>query len=111
MLKIKEKRKEFGMNQTDLAKILNTTTSNISGWENNKWQPDIENLKKLSNLFKCSIDYLVDNEREDGTIITTTNLTEEENNYVEMLRQLSRKDFNILYDLTEIMLKANKHTI
>lgn len=108
MLKIREKRREYGMNQSELAKILITTTSNISGWENNKWQPDIENLKKLSNLFQCSIDYLVDNEREDGYIIMTNNLTVEENNFIELLRQLSSNNINILYELAEIMQKAQK---
>ena len=68
MNKIKELRKQKNWNQTTLAKKLNTTQANISGWEKNKWQPDNEVLIKLSELFNVSIDYILGNTNE----LTTT---------------------------------------
>lgn len=63
MNKIKELRKSKGWNQTTLAKKLDTTQANISGWEKDKWQPDAEALKIMSNLFDVSIDYILNNEK------------------------------------------------
>lgn len=59
MNKIKELRKSNNLNQTELAKICSTTTSNISGWECGKWQPDNETLLKLADFFGVSVDYLL----------------------------------------------------
>ena len=57
--RIKELRKNSGMKQVGLAKSLGTTQANLSGWENNKWQPDSENIAKMCKLFNCSADYLI----------------------------------------------------
>lgn len=59
MNRIKELRKNKLMTQTDLAKICNTTTSNISGWECEKWQPDYKTLIILADFFGVSVDYLL----------------------------------------------------
>lgn len=57
--RIKELRKKSKLSQAQLAKKMNTTQANISSWEKNKWQPDNDALIKLSNIFECSIDYLL----------------------------------------------------
>lgn len=59
MNKIRELRKEKKLSQGDLAKELNTSTSNISGWECGKWQPDNDTLINLADFFGVSIDYLL----------------------------------------------------
>lgn len=63
MNKIRELRKARGMTQSDLAKQLNTSTSNVSGWECGKWQPDNDALIKLAELFNVSVDYLLGAEK------------------------------------------------
>lgn len=60
MNKIKELRKEKRISQEQLAKLLNTTQTTISGWEKDKWQPDNEAILKMCNIFSCSADYLLD---------------------------------------------------
>lgn len=62
MNKIKELRKKNGYTQTDLAKLCKTTTSNVSGWECGKWQPDNDTLILLANIFGVSVDYLIGND-------------------------------------------------
>lgn len=57
--KIKTLRKENSMTQTDLAKKLNVTKSNISKYENNIVEPSLEVLKAISDIFNVSIDYLL----------------------------------------------------
>ncbi len=59
MNRIRELRKKFGYTQTDLATLCKTTTSNISGWECEKWQPDNDALLLLADTFNTSVDYLL----------------------------------------------------
>ena len=57
--RIKELRKSNDIKQVVLAKSLGTTQANLSGWENNKWQPDSESIAKMCKIFNCSADYLM----------------------------------------------------
>ena len=59
MNRIRELRKKFGYTQTELATLCKTTTSNISGWECEKWQPDNDALLLLADTFNTSVDYLL----------------------------------------------------
>lgn len=44
------------MKQTDLAKLIYCTNETISNWENGKTYPTAFFLKKMSEVFECSID-------------------------------------------------------
>lgn len=59
--RIKELREDKGINQLELSKIFNVHKGTISNWENNKRTPDTEMLKRISDFFNCSVDYLVGN--------------------------------------------------
>ena len=52
-------RKENGLTQVELAKILNTTQRRISYMESGKVEPDLSTLVLLSNYFEVSTDYLI----------------------------------------------------
>lgn len=76
MNRIKDLRKINGYTQSKLAKILNTTQANLSGWENGKWEPDSKALAKMADLFNVSVDYLL--ERDTPTPAPTDNIITEE---------------------------------
>lgn len=59
MNRIKVLRTEKNMRQVDLAKHLEVGQSTLSGWENGAYEVDNENLYKMTDLFDCSIDYLL----------------------------------------------------
>ena len=59
MNKIAELRKQKGVTQTTLAKLLSVTAPNISAWENGRWQPNIADIVKMCAYFKCTSDYLL----------------------------------------------------
>ena len=59
MNRIKELRKGKGMKQTDLARQLGVTQGALSGWENENYEPDIKALKKMSEIFGVSVDYIL----------------------------------------------------
>lgn len=67
MNRVRELRKKNNISQEKLSKMLNTTQSNISGWESDKWQPDNDNLIKMSNIFNCSLDYLLGRDNTEQT--------------------------------------------
>lgn len=64
MNRIKLLRTQKGLTQVQLAKLMNISQSNLSGWESEKWQPDNDSLIKLANYFDVSIDYLLGREEK-----------------------------------------------
>lgn len=56
---LKKIRQENNLTQEELAKKINTSRSNIANYENDKNMPSIDILEKLSEIFNCSIDYLL----------------------------------------------------
>lgn len=57
--RIKNKRKELGWTQLDLAKKLNVTDRAVSKWEQGEGNPDFSLLSKLANQLGMSLDYLI----------------------------------------------------
>lgn len=80
MLRISEIRKEKGVSQKDLAKILNVSPGNLCEWEKGRIEPNIFTLNKLADFFGCSIDYLVGREDDFGNVqrSSTPGLTADE---------------------------------
>lgn len=81
--KLKSLRENCGLLQKELADILNISLSSISMYERGERQPDNETLKKISNYFNVSIDYLLDN--------SNTNNIDEELKEKEALKKLLQK--------------------
>lgn len=56
---LKQLRKENGYTQSELAKLINSSTSKVAMWETEKRDPVKEDLLILSEIFDVSIDYLL----------------------------------------------------
>ena len=54
-------RKKMGVSQELLAEKLGVTRQTVSNWEQGLTTPDVMQAKKLSNIFKISLDDLTDN--------------------------------------------------
>lgn len=59
---IAEKRKELGLNQTQLAELLNVSNRTVSKWENGDGYPDITLLPEISKSLNVTIDCLLTGE-------------------------------------------------
>lgn len=57
--RIKELRQEKGVDQTEFAKWLGTSQTNVSRWENDKFEPDLETIVKIAQFFEVTTDYLL----------------------------------------------------
>ena len=69
MNKIQILRKENNLIQQDLAEKLGVSNKSISKYERGEREPDFNTLKKLSNIFNVSIDYILgvtDSPRDSG---------------------------------------------
>ena len=56
---LKEIRKSCCLTQKQVAQELNVVESCYANWEQGRTEPNIEMLRKLSNIFKVSIDDLL----------------------------------------------------
>lgn len=66
-------RKKENITQEELAEKLNVTRQTISKWELEETAPDIEQAKQLAQIFKVSLDELVDNDVKDLLIEKVSN--------------------------------------
>ncbi len=66
--KLKVIRRQAGMSQEKLAEKLGVSRQAITKWETNAGIPDIENIMAVSTLFHVSIDELLSNEKNIGSL-------------------------------------------
>ena len=59
MNRIKQLREENNWTQLDLSKKMDCAMSSIAMYENESRKPSMEVLLKLSEIFDCSIDYIL----------------------------------------------------
>ncbi len=62
--KLSKLRKENNYTQEQLADILKVSRQAISKWESNVTYPETDKLIRMSELFDCSLDYLLKNGEE-----------------------------------------------
>ena len=65
-MNIKAHREQKHMTQLELARNVEVTQSTISQFETGAREPSLVILKKISELFNCTIDELVKGGEENG---------------------------------------------
>lgn len=102
--KLKELRKEKKISQSELASNLGRSQASYCDWEKNNTEPDIKTIIQLADFFGCSIDYLVDREDEDGTIVISGNqLSKDEKQLIDKLRALPDIKKKIAYKYIDFL--------
>ncbi len=71
--KILEFRKQNNLSQEQLAEKMGVARQTISKWELEETSPDIEQSKKLSQIFNVSLDDLTDNDIKNVIISKVSN--------------------------------------
>lgn len=89
MNRLLELRTENNLTQRAIAKLLNVSQGTYNNWENSNTQPSIEQLIQLSRLFKVSIDYIVRNSDDYGSMFSANVLTAEQKKLLELFDTLS----------------------
>ncbi len=70
-------RKQNNYTQEQLAELLGVSRQAISKWESDQAYPETEKLIKLSDMYGCSLDYLIKDKQEEPPVsgVTTRWLT------------------------------------
>ena len=92
MIKLLELRTEKGISQRETAKLMQISQGTYNNWENGKTQPSIEQLISLASLFEVSVDYLVGNTDEYGTIKGTNSLSSQERELLKCFRAFNDEE-------------------
>jgi len=69
--RLKELREQHKYTQDDVAGFLNISRQSVSKWELGKGYPDIDNLRRLSDLYKISLDQLITGEEKYNTQVAS----------------------------------------
>lgn len=92
---IKDLRVAIGMKQSDLADKLNVTQATVSGWESGRRTPDLESVRRIAEIFNCSIDELLGNDKaptviDDGerSVLDVSSLSPENRDKLEEYMRL-----------------------
>ncbi len=67
--KIKEYRSKNQLTQQQLASLIGVSSKAISKWENDEGIPDIQNLKRIAQIFNTSVDFLISDQKQDNSNI------------------------------------------
>ncbi len=94
--KLKMLRHKHNITQAQLASELGIGTSTIGMYESGIRKPSYEVLKKISNYFNVSIDYLINESTDENTC----NL----DFFIEHIKQLTPSQRKQIEDLIEFLL-------
>lgn len=87
-MRLKEARKKARLSQQQVADHIGISQNTYSYWENGKYNVDSESLKKLSELFNVSIDYLLGVSEEKTEQHTVTLTPKDEKDIEKTLEQM-----------------------
>lgn len=97
--RLKKLRREKGLTQADLAKVLNTNQSQYGKYENGKTNLSLENAQILSEYFGVSIPYLLGFEENFTAIKPNETISIE---LVKELSFISEKKSKLLQEYIEL---------
>lgn len=63
--KIAKLRKQNNLTQDQLASLLKVSRQSVSKWESNITYPETDKIIRISQIFDCSIDYLLNDKIEE----------------------------------------------
>ena len=93
--KIKKIRIANNLKQSELAEILFVSEKTISSWENNRTLPDLNMIYKISDYFKKSFYYLINDDYDlDNTNEIEIKLKVDNNEYTRILNLIKKCSFN-----------------
>lgn len=105
-------RKERKLTQQELADLLNVTNKTISKWETNTTAPDIDTLKRISQVLKVPVDVLLGNSK----LTVTDNNNNKKHRFTKkkiilILTLLFVSLFFIYYLISNFILKTESYSL
>ncbi len=105
--KIKQLRKDKGLQQKTVATDVGFDQSNYNKVENGKREPSVEVLQKLSVILGVTVDELLNpDNKQQPTPVTVEDKTVSEK--IRLVEQLEEEDKNVIYKMLDTMLTKKK---
>jgi len=104
--RIKERRKQLKITQTDIKKATGISTGNLSQIENGKILPSSTALILLSQVLKCSTDYILFGNSATKNNLEISNIQDQETQLISYYRAMAKDDQNELMVIAQM--KANR---
>lgn len=76
--RLRKARQEYGLSQRSLGLALGLSDKTISSYESSRSYPNLEILKKLSEVLGRSTDYFLEYERKDISLLERIEILEKE---------------------------------
>lgn len=67
-MRLRELRNKSGLTQNEIATKLGVSGQTILNWENGIYEPKINQLIQLADLFNVSVDYLIERKNNELTV-------------------------------------------
>lgn len=111
--RIKLRRKNMRLTQSELAKRINVSPQVVSNWERSYTTPSSEDIKRLAEALDCTADFLLGNTDDPDTVTPE----EEFNSFIsdpdlqvwyQELPKSSEEELRQLKDIWEVIKKEKK---
>lgn len=100
--RIKQRRRELGLTQTQIKEKTGISTGNLSEIENGIKLPSASAIISLSNILQCTTDWLL---KGNSPFCDNFSLSLKERQFFNDFRQISVEDQNELIEILEIKLR------
>lgn len=67
-MRLRELRNKSGFTQNEIANILGVSGQTILNWENGIYEPKINQLIQLADLFNVTVDYLIERKNNEKKV-------------------------------------------
>ncbi|WP_434632006.1 helix-turn-helix domain-containing protein [Thermoanaerobacterium thermosaccharolyticum] len=99
--RLKQLRNEKNLTQEELAKYIGTTRATLASWETGRREPDMETLRKLSDYFNVTLDWLMGNTDIRNQAGEITDAVSDDPELAEFWNDLKqREDLKLLFKQT-----------
>ena len=110
---LKELRAEKKLTQKELAQYLGLSANIICEWEKERCEPNMQALKKMADIFECSLDYLIGRADDFGNITiqkenSAEDISAEEKALLKTYRALNAKNRMHVAAYAQVRLEEQK---
>lgn len=105
-LRIRQRRKELNITQTQIQEQTSISSGNLSCIENGKYLPSAVALMELSKILCCSIDWMLTGESSISNTDQFSDIKEKE--LISAFRELSEDDQDEIMDIIQVKLSRAK---
>lgn len=102
--RIKERREELGITQTQLAEMLGLTKGAIGNYETDANSPKASTLYRVFEVLRCDANYLF----QDEIKAYNSALSEKERTLLRLYRDLNEEGQDQLLDYADTLVKSEK---